>query len=374
MQSPLALITLSRYSRGMVLVTALVFLGLLLLLVLVHEWGHFFVARRAGCRVEEFGFGFPPKLFSIKRGGTVYSFNALPIGGFVRIEGEDMQTQDPPVTDFGSKSAGWRMAILAAGVAMNVVLAAVLLTIQAGIGFPTLVTDQVTDPRDVKTYVTEVASGSPAGAAGIKELDRVVLIDGRMNPTVEDIQHVVRDKAGQAVPVEIERQGQHQTLSLVPRVNPPEGEGALGVGLASTALQKVPWWKAPWVGMVRTEQMLVAIVGQFSEIVGRLVREGNVGGALTGPIGIAVYTTEATRLGASYVLEFAALISLNLALINILPLPALDGGRILFVLLEKLFRRRMPFKVERMTHAIGFAVLIGLMLLVTFKDIARFWS
>ncbi len=357
----------------MVLVTVIVFLGLLLLLVLVHEWGHFFVARRAGCRIEEFGFGFPPKLFSIKRGGTEYSFNALPIGGFVRIEGEDMQTTNPPPTDFGSKLASWRVAILAAGVAMNVVLAVVLLTIQAGIGYPTLVTSRAGELKDVKTYVTEVADNSPAASAGIKTLDRIVVIDGTANPTVEDIQRVVHNKAGTEVPVEIERQGQHQTLSLIPRINPPEGEGALGVGLASTALQKVPWWKAPWVGMVRTWQMLTAIVVQFSEIIGRLVREGNVGGTLTGPIGIAVYTQEATRLGVSYVLEFAALISLNLALINILPLPALDGGRILFVVLEKLFRRRMPFRVERMTHAIGFAVLIGLMLLITYKDIARFW-
>ncbi len=113
----------------MVLVTVLVFLGLLLLLVLVHEWGHFFVARRAGCRVEEFGFGFPPKLFSFKRGGTMYSINALPIGGFVRIEGEDMQTPNPPPTDFGSKSAGWRIAILAAGGALDVGLGAGVLSI-----------------------------------------------------------------------------------------------------------------------------------------------------------------------------------------------------------------------------------------------------
>lgn len=358
----------------MVLVTVIVFFGLLLLLVLVHEWGHFFVARRAGCRVEEFGFGFPPKLFALKRGGTVYSFNALPIGGFVRIEGENMQTQQPPASDFGSKSALWRMAILAAGVAMNVVLAVVLLTIQAGIGFPTVVTDRASDLKDVKTYITDVVAGSPASTAGIKVLDRIVVIDGKTNPTVEVIQQVVRDKAGQEVSVEIERQGRHQTLALTPRANPPEGEGALGVGLASTALEKVPWWKAPWMGVTRTGQMLVAIVVQFSEIISRLMRDGTTGGALTGPIGIAVYTQEATRMGASYVLEFAALISLNLALINILPLPALDGGRILFVVLEKLFRRRMPFKVERMTHAIGFALLIGLMLLITFKDIVRFWT
>lgn len=358
----------------MVLLTVLVFLGLLLLLVLVHEWGHFFMARRAGCRVEEFGFGFPPRLFSIQRGGTVYSFNLLPIGGFVRIEGEDMQTNNPPPTDFGGKSAGWRVAILAAGVAMNVVLAVVLLTVQAGIGYPTLVSDRLAGVRDVKTYIIDVVPQSPADMAGIKPLDRIVMIDGRVNPTVEDLQQVVRMKAGQAVAVEVERMGQHYTQSLTPRVHPPEGEGALGVELAATALQKVPWWQAPWVGLQRTGQMLVAIVGQFSVIIGRLAKEGNVGGTLTGPIGIAVYTQEATRLGASYVLEFAALISLNLAIINILPFPALDGGRILFVLLEKIFRRRMPFKVEKLTHAIGFAVLIGLMLLITFKDIARYWS
>lgn len=357
----------------MVLVTVVVFFGLLLLLVLVHEWGHFFVARRAGCRVEEFGFGFPPKLFSVKRGGTEYSFNALPIGGFVRIEGEDMQTKNPPSTDFGSKSATWRIAILAAGVAMNVVLAVALLTIQAGIGYPTLVTSRAGELKDVKTYVTEVAENSPASVAGIKTLDRIVVIDGSTNPTVEDIQRVVHSHAGQEIAVEIERQGQHEKLKLTPRVNPPPGEGALGVSLAATALHKVPWWQAPFVGLKRTGEMLVAIVTQFAEIIVRLIRHGSVGGTLTGPVGIAVYTNEAARMGLSYVLEFGALISLNLALINILPFPALDGGRILFVLLEKIFRRRMPFRVEKLTHAIGFAVLIGLMLLITYRDIVHFW-
>lgn len=358
----------------MVLVTVVVFFGLLLLLVLVHEWGHFFVARRAGCRIEEFGFGFPPKLFSVKRGGTEYSLNALPIGGFVRIEGEDMQTPNPPPTDFGSKSAAWRITILAAGVVMNVVLATVLLIIQAGIGYPTLVTGRAGELKDVKTYVTEVTENSPAKTAGLRALDRLVVVDGIANPTVEDVQATVRSKAGKEIAVEIERQGQHETLTLVPRINPPEGEGALGVGLAATALHKVPWWQAPFVGLRRTGEMLLAIITQFAEIIGRLIRQGSVGGTLTGPVGIAVYTNEAARMGVSYVLEFAALISLNLALINIMPFPALDGGRILFVLLEKIFRRRMPFKIEKLTHAIGFAVLIGLMLLITFKDIARFWS
>lgn len=357
----------------MVLVTVLIFLGLLLLLVLVHEWGHFFVARRAGCTVEEFGFGFPPRLFSIKRGRTVFSFNLLPIGGFVRIEGEDMQTANPPPTDFGSKSASWRVAILAAGVAMNVVLAFALLTVQASIGYPTLVTGRSGELRGVKTYITDVAPDSPANTAGLQALDRLVSINGITNPTVEDVQRTAQEKGGQELTVEIERQGQHEVLKLVPRINPPAGEGALGIGLAATALQKVPWWQAPLTGLRRTGEMLVAIVTQFAAIIGRLWREGSVGQTLTGPVGIAVYTNEAARLGASYVLEFAALISLNLALINILPFPALDGGRILFVTLEKIFRRRLPFRVEKLTHAIGFAVLIGLMLLVTFKDIARFW-
>lgn len=358
----------------MLLLTIIIFVVVLLALVLIHEWGHFIAARLIGCKVEEFGFGFPPKLFSIKKGDTLYSFNALPIGGFVRIEGEDMQLQNADPTNFANKKAWQRIFVLAAGVTMNVVLAGVLLMVQGVIGVPTLSTEQNNATlTDFKTYIVEVAANSPAEQAGIKELDRLVQLQGITNPSITDIQTVVKEQAGKEVSLEIDRQGQHQTLKLIPRINPPENEGALGINLASTGLEKIPIWKAPWFGIQRTGQMLTAIVVQFWKLGEKLIAQQQVSQALTGPIGIAIYTNEATKMGASYVLEFAALISLNLALVNILPIPALDGGRILFVFIEKIFGRRLPGKVEQITHTVGFALLILLMILVTLKDIRHYF-
>ncbi len=257
---------------------------------------------------------------------------------------------------------------------MNVVLAAVLLMIQGVIGFPTLLTEANKQTlADHHTYIVEVAPDSPAAATGLQALDRIVRLDTAADPTIEEVQRITREQAGKPVALEIDRQGVRQTLTVTPRDNPPDGQGALGLNLAATGLQKVPWWQAPWFGVQRTGTMLVAIVTQFWTILNRLIAEGNIGGALTGPIGIAVYTNEAAKLGASYILEFGALISLNLALINILPLPALDGGRIVFVLIEKIRGQRLPAKYEQITHTAGFVLLILLMLAITFRDMKRFF-
>lgn len=358
----------------MLLVTILVFAALLMVLVLAHELGHFIMARKAGCRVEEFAFGFPPRIFSFMYNGTRFSFNALPIGGYVKIEGEDMEEKEPGPNSFGSKSAGWRIVILVSGVLMNVALAVLLLSIQAGVGVPTAVTNEnMGKISNIKTYIVDVDDGSPAEAVGFQALDRIVRIGEEENPVIETVQRMVSASAGQEILIEVEREGTHLSLSIIPRVDPPEDEGALGVALQEVGLEQVVWWKIPAAGATRTWHMLTAIVTQFGIILKRLVLEGTTGGVLTGPVGIAIYTSEATSLGLSYVLDFAALISLNLAIINILPFPALDGGRILFVMLEVIFRRRVPAQIERMTHMTGFVLLIALLIFITFKDIGRFF-
>lgn len=358
----------------MLVLTIVVFAVLLLALVLVHEWGHFIAAKKAGCRVEEFGFGFPPRLFSFMWHDTRYSFNLLPLGGFVKIEGEDMQDAAPGPTSFSSKSAGWRILILSAGVIMNIVLAWVLLSVQAGVGMPTLVTaENEGELTDLKAYVLDVSENSPAAEAGILSLDRIVKIQATLNPTIAQVQAEITQAQGSEITLEVERQGSHKTITATPRENPPAGEGPLGVSLAAAGLTRSAWWQAPWIGLQRTGQMLVAIVAQFASILHRLATSGSVGETLTGPIGIAVYTNEATKMGLPYILEFGALISLNLALINILPLPALDGGRILFVVLEKIAGRRFPGKIEQITHTVGFVLLILLMVAITFRDVQRFF-
>lgn len=358
----------------MLWLTVVVFVSLLLLLVLAHEWGHFIVAKKAGCSVEEFGFGFPPRVASFVWHGTRYSLNLVLIGGFVKIKGENMDEEDPGPASFAGKSTGWRSAILAAGVAMNVITASVLLAVQGVVGVPILVTDanEATVTNQL-TYILEVAPNSPAAKVGLRELDRIVRIEDISEPHLADIQATTTQHAGQPVTLEIERQGQHQELTVIPRESPPAGEGALGVSLASTGLTQVPWWQAPRHGVVRTGEMLYQIVLQFSLVIQKLVREGAAPEGLTGPIGIAMYTNEVTKLGVSYILEFGALISLNLALINILPIPALDGGRLMFVIFERVFGRKFPGKIEQISHTVGFATLIALMLLITFKDIQRYF-
>lgn len=352
----------------------IVFVVLLLLLVLVHEFGHFITAKWAGCQVEEFGFGFPPRLISWRRGETRYSLNLLPLGGFVKIKGEDMSDVDPGPRSFASKSAGWRVFILSAGVLMNALLAIVLLGIQAGVGFPTIATEENRhELTDLKTYILEIAEGSPAANAEIEPLDRIVSLAGVANPTLDQVQELVARSAGSEVALELERQGQHLTVNLVPRVDPPPEEGAMGVSLAATGLKKAPWWQAPWVGLKRTGEMFAAIITQFGILLNRLISDGTVSEGLTGPIGIAIYTKEVTALGLSYILEFGALISLNLAIINILPLPALDGGRILFVGIEKIVGRKWLGKAEQITHTVGFALLILLMIAITLRDVRRFF-
>lgn len=359
----------------MLLLTVIVFVVLLLAVVLVHEWGHFMAAKRAGCQVEEFGFGFPPKILGVKWHGTLYSLNLIPLGGFVKIEGEDMTDANPTPSSFAGKSASWRIFILAAGVTMNVVLAWVLLSVQGLVGVPTIITeDNQHALSNLKTYVLSVAPNSPAEAAGLQEFDRLVRVGSVHSPSVAQVQDVALAAQGQEIEIVINRQGVDMSFQLAPRSTPPANEGPLGVSLTATGLQKVVWWKAPWHGLQRTWLLLTAIVAAFGGMLSQIATTGTISGDIAGPVGIAVLTNEVTNLGLAYILEFSALISLNLALINIFPFPALDGGRIVFVLLEILRGgKKMSAHIERYVHAAGFAFLIILMLLITFRDIKRFF-
>lgn len=182
----------------------------------------------------------------------------------------------------------------------------------------------------------------------------------------------MEERSGQKVVVMLDRQGERVTAELVPRENPPPDQGAIGVSLAATGLEKIPWWQAPWHGIKRTALVTWIILSEFARIIREAISGAGVADSLSGPIGIAKYTHESVKLGASYVLELGALLSINLAIINILPIPALDGGRILFVLLEKLVGRRRVNKIEQMSHTVGFALLILLMIAITFRDVQRF--
>jgi regulator of sigma E protease len=360
------------------------FILILGLLIFVHELGHFVLAKRAGIKVEEFGFGYPPRIFKIKKGETIYSLNLFPIGGFVRIYGESSPEQRKKKIEsspeqkraFYSQPLGTRAKILVAGVIMNLFLAAFLLMIGYRIGLPTIVEDaQTGNLSGVKIQITQVAFGSPAEEAGIKIGDairefRISNLEFPIN-SVEQVQNFVEVHKGEKIILIVQRGSQILEKELVPRVHHPEDEGPLGVGLAKTAIVSYPWYQALVKGFLSTISLTWFIIVAFGGIIWQLATTGELIGQLSGPVGIFSLTSQAAQLGFIYILQFTAILSINLAILNALPFPALDGGRLLFLAIEKIKGSPVSQKVERISHAIGFTILILLMIVVTWRDIVR---
>ncbi len=360
----------------MILLTIVAFIVILGLLVFVHELGHFVVAKRSGMKVDEFGFGFPPRLFGIKRGETTYSINAIPLGGFVKIVGEDgSDTTDPQA--FGNKSAWKRFAVLMAGVTMNMILAWVLISIGMGAGLPTAFNEGDALPkyaklRDAAVGILEVAPESPAQTGGLKIGDFIAQIDNTDITSIDQARELTLEHAGKPTVYTIKRGKELQMKTITPRANPPEGEGPLGIALGSVGFVSYPWWLAPIKGFETTFNVFWLTITAFATVIGGLFQGQNVGAALSGPIGIAVLTRDVTELGIIYLLQFTAVLSINLAILNAMPFPALDGGRVLFLLIEKLRRKKMNIHAEQWANGIGFMLLILLMVFVTVKDVSRY--
>ncbi|HYC79722.1 MAG TPA: RIP metalloprotease RseP [Candidatus Binatia bacterium] len=360
----------------MILTTIIIFIIILGLLVFVHELGHFVMAKRAGMQVEEFGFGFPPRLFGIKRGETIYSINWIPIGGFVKIAGEDGENAENP-RSFSNKGFWPRFGVLIAGVTMNVIFAWLILSLAVAIGFPTVIGEGQEIPgsariKDPSIAFDQVAENSPAQAAGIRLGDKIISINGEPTESIEEVQSLTRNNAGRETKYVVQRGDDVMEKNVTPRANPPEGEGPLGVSLVTIATVSYPWYEAPVRGLTETYNILSATIGAFAHILGQWFSGESVGAQISGPVGIAVLTRDVAELGFIYLLRFTALLSINLAVINAVPFPALDGGRILFLIIEKLRRKKLPEAAEQWANAIGFMLLIGLMVLVTVLDFGRF--
>ena len=360
------------------MLTLIIFVVVLSILVFVHEFGHFITAKRAGMKVEEFGFGFPPRLFGIKKGETIYSINWIPFGGFVKILGESGEEKDNPQS-FASKKAGVRSRVIVAGVAMNILLAILLLAVGNWVGLRVgLINDaQFGQAKDIKVQIIQVAEDSPAAQAGLRVLDEITVLsvgDQRIEiARVEDVQEFVNQNLGREVKMQTKSGDQSREVSVVPRINPPEGEGALGVSLAATGIIDYPWYEAIGRGVTDSVFILQHTAIGYATIIKNAVISGKAGVELSGPVGIAVITGQAARLGFTYLMQFTALISLNLAILNIIPFPALDGGRLLFIGIEKARRGKpVPKKIEAAVNSVGFALLIMLMIYVTTKDILKF--
>jgi regulator of sigma E protease len=342
------------------LITILIFLGVLALLILAHETGHFATAKAFGVKVEEFGLGFPPRIIGFKRGETLYSLNAIPLGGFTKMAGEE----DPKVErSLASKGTGTRVIVLAAGSIMNLLLPIVLFAIAFMV------------PHNVVTgdvLIEEVAPNSPAAAAGIIAGDTIVSLNDEPVNSISDLSLYTSLNLGQEVSLLVRQSdGTTEEVHLIPRWKPPAGEGAMGIVVSMpdpvVTRQSDPFWEAIPKGVTQCIETFVIFK---NEILKWIIGAAPV--QVTGPVGIAQLTGEVAQAGLSPLLQFTGFISINLAIVNILPLPALDGGRIVFVLLAWVRRgKRISPKTEGLVHAIGFAILIAAILAVTYQDIAR---
>lgn len=356
--------------------TILIFIAVLAVLVLAHEAGHFIVARKAGMAVEEFGFGFPPRLFSYKRGATTYSFNLIPLGGFVKIKGESGGERGHPDA-FTSKSGAWRFAVLFAGVAMNFVLAAGLLTAGFALGLPSVVDESLpvsATVRESLLRVVTVAPESPAARAGVKAGDALVAVDGQAFGNAEEARAYIGAHGDEGVMLVLGRaDGTFYNARLTSEdLASVAGVHGVGVGVVKTGLVSFPIHLALVQGVIATGAYTKEVVGAFAGLIGNLVTTGKPSVDLSGPVGIAVLTGQAAQMGFVYLLQFTALLSINLAVVNVLPLPALDGGRLLFLVIEKVRRRPLDVRAETMVHNLGFALLMTLVLFVTYTDVVRY--
>lgn len=341
-------------------------------LVLVHELGHFLAARRGGVEVEEFGLGFPPRLFSCRIGATRYSLNLLPLGGFVKLKGEDGQDISPG--SFGAASWRVKVRVLLAGVVMNLVLAFAILTGLALTGLPPIIEGQFSFgehsyARPPRVLAALVQPGSPAEQAGIKRGDIILSAAGQSLDQPEQLVEFTRAAAGQRVSLTVERGGQQRQVEV--KLRPATSkEGFLGV-TPFLSYELRYGWQAPLVAAGILVQLVWGTLAAFGGLIAGLLVRGEVSEAVTGPVGIAVLLGSIRELGVSYLAVFVAAISVSLAVLNSLPLPALDGGRLALLGAQRVLGRPLSARAEAIIHSIGFALLLALMAVVTYFDLKR---
>lgn len=361
----------------------IIFILILLVLVLVHEFGHFFSAKRFGIRVDEFGFGFPPKLFGVKKGETEYTFNLLPIGGFVKIFGENPDEENTSGPDssrsFVNKPKYQQAIVLFAGIFANFILAWFLFSIGFISGLPTSVG---TEPKgytlkDTHLVLVSVLSNSPAELAGLKSGDKIISVqsdkDILENINTDSLKSFIVSHPEKEIKVTYLR-GNNQTINetkVIPTKNIDTGKYSIGISMDQIGTLKLPILRAFWEGLKLNWFVTKdTVLGLFTLIGGALVGKGNLS-SVTGPVGMVGIVGNAYQFGFVYLLSFAALISINLAVINLIPFPALDGGRLLFLLIEKIKGSPLNPKFANIANSIGFSLLIIFMIFITYHDIVK---
>jgi regulator of sigma E protease len=347
------------------MLTALFVIVGLSILILGHEAGHFFAAKRLGLKVDEFGFGFPPRMFSWKRGETEYSFNWLPFGGFVKIAGENDRMHEGveklvllPEAEkqrlFVFRPAWQRTIITVAGVFVNFVIGWLLVSSILMIGTPQAV------------VVSEVQKDSPADEVGIESGD---VIKNYLHSS--DFINFVGENRGKEIEVSLQRGDEVISIKVTPRITTTPGEGALGVLLAEAGEARQSFFPALWEGLKRTGLIFWITILTFYELIKNLFVHGSLLGGVVGPVGIFGVAQQTGELGFIYLVQLISLISINLAAINLIPFPALDGGRLFLIVIEKIKGSPISLKTEAWVNGIGFVFLIFLMIIITIRDVSR---
>jgi regulator of sigma E protease len=394
------------------IITGLVFLLILSVLVLIHEAGHYFVAKKFGIKVEEFGFGLPPRLWGKKKGETIYSINWLPIGGFVKLYGEDeagagriaplkheKQKEKDKNKDhsraYYDRSIAQRAAVVGAGVVMNTLLAIVIFYIFMFIsGFKTELPLYgnhnfffVNQQKTTDVVISQVVKNSPAEKAGFKPFSRIISVNEKRVTSANEFASIIRDNKGKQIVVEwedIESKKRSQS-TVIPRVNPPKNEGALGVSFFPLETVKLsydtPAQKA-LSGIVHPANLMAYNFTVMASLIDVSVKEKTaepLSQGVSGPVGIfslvgTIIDIPDIKERTLQILNLAGLLSISLAFFNVLPIPGLDGGRLFFIVIEAIIGRKVNQKVEGYAHAVGMILLIGLIILVTFKDILQLFK
>jgi len=348
-------------------VTFIAFVVVLSVLVFIHELGHFLAAKQADIKVEEFGFGYPPRLLTLGRwGGTEYTLHVIPFGGFVRMAGEE----DPSIPhSLASKPKSTRLIVLGAGAAMNLLLAFVLFSLTFLLGAPVPVEFQ-------RVAVISTVPNSPAQEAGLQVGDLILAVDGNSIQSPQELTAYIHQHLGEEITLKIQRGGESLEVPVVPRREWPENQGPIGVVIQSYAskieVRTYPWWQALWLGLRETLSTLL-----FTLFAPVLILRGMIPAQTVrpvGPVGVAQMASDAAQQAMATgwwfpLLQLTAVVSAGLCLANLLPIPGLDGGRILFVIVEAIRGRPVDPEKERMVHFIGMALLIVLMLIITYQDL-----
>ena len=383
--------------------TFLIFLIILGVLVFVHELGHFLVAKKAGIWVDEFGLGFPPRAKILgKKWGTLFTLNWIPFGGFVKIFGEDYEEDEPDSKEYsfsentqislqssdklssGDVSVGkrftqvskkWQAAVLCAGVAINVLFAWFLFSFSFMFGVPVSVDNNFGgDVKDPSLTIIETIDGWPAQETGLKAGDKIKELSSNIGtlelPTLDNVPYFINDSSGE-MSIRVDRGGEILEFEIVPKVDDSQSKKMIGINMDMVGTLSLPVHKAIYQGGRSTAEISVLTVKGIAGLIKDAVKgQANIS-QVSGPVGIIGLVGDASRLGFAYLLTFTALISINLAVINLVPFPALDGGRVLFVIIESITRKPINPKVANTLNTIGFFLLIALMVVITYRDILK---